>query len=82
MVVFGLQSQPAQLKEMMAERGIEMDHSTVHRSVLHFGPKLLERFNRRKRQVTRKWKCRRDLHQGKGEWMYLYRAIDSNKRYG
>lgn len=41
------------LKEMMAERGIDLDHSTVHRWVLYFSPKLLERFNRRKCQVTR-----------------------------
>ncbi len=43
------------LKEMMAERGIGMDHSTVHRWMLHFSPNLLERFHFRKRQVTRKW---------------------------
>ena len=66
------------LKEMMAERGIEMDHSTVHRWVLYFSPKLLERFNRRKRQVTRKWNLDETYVKVKGEWMYLYRAIDSN----
>ncbi len=42
------------LKEMMSERGIGLDHSTVHRWVIRFSPKLLERFNRKKRQVTRK----------------------------
>jgi hypothetical protein len=43
------------LEEMMAERGIHVDHSTVHRWVVHFAPLLLERFNRRKRPVTGKW---------------------------
>lgn len=43
------------LKEMMAERAVAKDHSAVRRWVLHFSPKLLERFHRRKRQVTRKW---------------------------
>jgi transposase-like protein len=43
------------LKEMMAERGIGIDHSTIHRWVVRFSPLLLERFNRRKRAVTRKW---------------------------
>lgn len=43
------------LKEIIAGRGIAIDHSTVHHSVLHFGPVLLERFNRKKRQATRKW---------------------------
>ena len=43
------------LKEMMAECGIDLDHSTVHRWVICFSSKLLERFNRKKRQVTGKW---------------------------
>ncbi|KAB2765989.1 IS6 family transposase [Brucella anthropi] len=66
------------LKEMMAERGIALDHSTVHRWVLHFSPKLLERFHWRKRQVTRKWNLDETYIKVKGEWLYLYRAIDSN----
>ncbi|MBB6413750.1 transposase-like protein [Mesorhizobium sangaii] len=43
------------LEEMMAERGLKVDHSTVHRWVAHFSPQLLERFNRRKRAVGSKW---------------------------
>lgn len=38
----------------MAEREIHVDHSTVHRWVVHFAPLLLERFNRRKRPVIGK----------------------------
>jgi hypothetical protein len=37
----------------MAERGIELDHSTIRRWAIYFSPRLLERFNRRKRTVTR-----------------------------
>jgi putative transposase len=66
------------LKEMMAERGIDLDHSTVHRWIICFSPKLLERFNRKKRQVTRKWNVDETYIKVKGEWLYLYRAIDSN----
>jgi transposase-like protein len=33
------------LKEMVAERGIGVDHSTIHRWVVRFSPLLLERFN-------------------------------------
>lgn len=43
------------LKEMMAERGIGIDHSTIHRRVIHFSPLLLKRFHRRKRAVGVKW---------------------------
>jgi transposase-like protein len=62
------------LKEMMAERGIDL-----HRWVICFSPKLLERFNRKKRQVTRKWNLDETYIKVKGEWLYLYRAIDSNR---
>ena len=43
------------LKEMMAERGISVDHSTIHRWTVHFSPVLLKRFNRRKRPVGSRW---------------------------
>lgn len=66
------------LKDMMAERGVEMDHPTGHRWVIHFSPILLERFNRRNRRVTRKWNLDETYIKVKGEWMYPYRAIDSN----
>jgi putative transposase len=42
------------LEEMMAERGISVDHATVGRWVDRYSPELLERFNRRKRAVTGK----------------------------
>ncbi|MEZ5784673.1 MAG: IS6 family transposase [Rhizobiaceae bacterium] len=65
------------LEEMMAERGIHVDHSTVHRWVVHFAPLLLERFNRRKRPVTGKWHVDETYVRVRGRWMYLYRAVDS-----
>jgi len=37
------------LEEMMAERGISVDHATVHRWVVRYSSELLERFNGRKR---------------------------------
>ncbi|MDH7785489.1 putative transposase [Ochrobactrum sp. 19YEA23] len=39
---------------------------------------LLERFNRKKRQVTRNWNLDETYVRVKGEWLYLYRAIDSS----
>jgi putative transposase len=64
-------------KEMMAERGINVDHSTIHRWVVHFSPLILERFNRKKRAVTGKWHADEIYVKVRGQWMYLYRAIDS-----
>lgn len=43
------------LEEMMAERGISVDHTTIHRWTVHYAPLLLEQFNRRKRSVTGRW---------------------------
>jgi transposase-like protein len=61
----------------MAERSLNVDHSTVHRWVVHFSPQLLERFNRRKRPVTGKWHLDETYIRVRGQWTCLYRAIDS-----
>jgi transposase-like protein len=66
------------LEEMMAERGISVDHATVGRWVVRYSPELLEQFNRRKRPVSRKWHIDETHIKGRGRWMYLYRAIDSH----
>jgi putative transposase len=66
------------LEEMMAERGISVDHATIHRWAAHYSPELLERFNSRKRAVTDKWHVDESYNKVRGRWMYLYRAIDSN----
>lgn len=57
------------LEEMMAERGLSIDHSTVHRWILHFSPKLLELFNQRKRAVTGKWNVDETYLKVRGQWM-------------
>jgi putative transposase len=66
------------LEEMMAERGISVDHATIHRWTVHYAPLLLEQFNRRKRPVTGRWHIDETYIKVRGQWMYLYRAIDSN----
>jgi putative transposase len=66
------------LEEMMAERGISVDHATIHRWVVRYSPALLKRFNARKRAVTSKWHVDETYIKVRGRWMYLYRAIDSN----
>jgi transposase-like protein len=66
------------LEEMMAERGISVDHATIHRWTIHYAPLLLEQFNRRKRPVTGKWHLDETYIKVRGRWMYLYRAIDSH----
>lgn len=65
------------MKEIMAERGISIDHSTIHRWVVHFSPVLLKRFNRRKRAAGRRWHMDETYIKVRGQWMYSYRAINS-----
>ena len=66
------------LEEMMAERGVTVDHATIHRWTVHYAPLLLEKFNWRKRAVSRKWHMDETYIKVRGQWKYLYRAIDSN----
>jgi putative transposase len=66
------------LEEMMAERGISVDHATTHRWTVHYAPLLLEQFNRRKRPVTGRWHVDETYIKVRRQWRYLYRAIDSN----
>lgn len=65
------------VKEMMAERGIDVDRTTIHRWVVHFSPVLPKHFNRRKRSVCSKWHMDETYIKVRGQWLYLYRAIDS-----
>ncbi len=65
------------LEEMMAERGIAVDHTTIPRWTVRYAPLLLERFNRRKRSVTGRWHVDETYIKVRGQWTYLYRAIDS-----
>ncbi|CAH1696735.1 transposase [Hyphomicrobiales bacterium] len=66
------------LEEMMAERGISVDHATIHRWIIRYSPELLEQFNSRKRAVTGRWHIDETYVRVRGRWCYLYRAIDSN----
>jgi putative transposase len=64
------------LEEMMAERGIEVDHSTVHRWAIKLLPILEKAFRRRKRPVGKSWRVDETYIKIKGKWKYLYRAVD------
>ncbi|CAB3810718.1 IS6 family transposase ISBmu21 [Paraburkholderia ultramafica] len=64
------------LEEMMLERGIAVDHSTVHRWALRLLPVLEKAFRRCKRAVGKSWRMDETYIRIKGEWRYLYRAVD------
>jgi transposase-like protein len=65
------------LEEMMAERGVEVDHSTIYRWVQKFTPKLEAAFRKgKKRSVGTSWRMDETYIKIKGQWKYLYRAVD------
>ncbi|UIN15941.1 IS6 family transposase [Yersinia ruckeri] len=66
------------LEEMMAERGIAIDHSTLHRWVIRLVPLLDKAFRRHKRSVGRRWRMDETYIKVKGQWKYLYRAVDTD----
>ena len=65
-----------QLEEMMEERGVEVDHSTLNRWVVKYAPLLDQQFRARKRSVGSSWRLDETCVKVKGSWKYLYRAVD------
>jgi hypothetical protein len=59
------------LEERMAERGIHVDHSMIHRRVARFSPLVLERYNHRKATRHPQMAGQRDLRKVRGRWLYL-----------
>ena len=64
------------IEEMMAERGVFVDHSTLHRWSIKVLPVLAAVFRRRKRPVGRSWRMDETYVKVGGQWKYLYRAVD------
>ncbi|MCP5244231.1 MAG: IS6 family transposase [Burkholderiales bacterium] len=65
-----------QLEEMMEERGVTVDHSTVSRWAIRFLPLLEKIFRKYKRPVGGSWRMDETYIKVKGAWKYLYRAVD------
>jgi transposase-like protein len=64
------------LEEMMAERGFQVDHSSVHRWVIKLVPLFEKAFRKHKRPVGRSWRMDETYVKVGGQWKYLYRAVD------
>lgn len=67
------------VEELMRERGVPVDHATVNRWGIKYSPPLEAAFHRRKWPVGRSWRLDETYIRVKGEWCYLYRAVD---KYG
>ena len=65
-------------EEMMAERGVAVDHATVHRWAIKILPVLVAAFRRRKRPVGVSCPMDETCIKVAGQWKYLDRAVDRN----
>jgi putative transposase len=66
------------IEELMRERGVHVDHATMNRWVIKYSPQLEDAFHRRKRPVWVSWRMDETYIRVKGEWRYLYRAVDKH----
>jgi putative transposase len=65
------------IEEMMDERGITVDHSTINRCVIRYSPLLEKAFRENyKKKVGRRLRMDETYIKVKGNWHYLYRAVD------
>ena len=68
------------LAEMMLERGLEVDHTTLYRWVQHYAPEMEKRLRWHwKSSMGYSWRMDETYIRVKGAWKYLYRAVD---KYG
>jgi transposase, IS6 family len=62
------------LKEVMAERGLSVDHTTIWRWVQHYGPELNRRVRPELKRTGTSWRVDETYVRVAGHWGYLYRA--------
>ena len=64
------------LEEMMGERGVSVDHSSINRWAIRFLPLVEKMVRKHKRPLGGSWRMDETYIKVKGVWTYLYRAVD------
>ncbi|MDR6434379.1 IS6 family transposase [Brucella pseudogrignonensis] len=64
------------LQEIMAERGVDIDHATLNRWVVRYAPQIAGQAQKRKQPTSGSWRVDETYIKVKGKWTYLYRAVD------
>src|SRR5262249_15176787 len=65
------------VEELLTERGLPADHTTIWRWVQRYAPELSKRCRRELKPTNRSWRVDETYIRVKGKWTYLYRAVDS-----
>jgi len=64
------------LEEIMAERGVAVDHATLNRWVVKFSPLIAASAQAKKKPIAVSWRMDETYIKVRGKWTYLYRAVD------
>lgn len=75
--IFAIHRSSRNLEEMMMERGLSVDHTTIYRWVMAYSPEINKRCRKHLRPTNDSWKVDETYIKVNGESKYLYRAIDS-----
>ena len=63
------------LEEMMAERGVSVDHTTLYRWVQRYAPELEKRMLSYQNRLCHSWRVDATYAKVRGKWKYLFRAV-------
>ena len=66
------------LEEMMLERGLHVDHTTIYRWVQRYAPELEKRCRPHLKATNDSWRVDETYVKVRKTWTYLYRAVDSD----
>ena len=66
------------LEEIMMERGLSVDHTTIYRWVIAYAPEIEKRSRKHLNSTNDSWRVDETYVKVNGKWKYLYRAVDSD----
>ncbi len=65
------------VEELLSERGLKADYTTIWRWVQRYGPELEEPLRRHLKPTNKSWRVDETDVRVTDRWCYLYRAVDS-----